>query len=437
MFTPQAVYRRHGQQWFGINLKRNARMYKFLVLIAVLTNALPAVAGSACPNPPVPRIDSAPLPADVCIPAGFTDLTIDFFDDYSWRAFMAIVGTFETYHPLWEVFHEDGSPPSKEPRANACAVKTSPGDMVLASFSGIHDIGQTADGALLGPLVAQNGRYVHYLTSYNQTAYDHILANKWYLRSNLPVVPVPRPDVPPVQFPNGSVVVKSAWVEMEGFSKEQQSRYYTRLATVRDPATGKCGEAKVGLIGLHITQKTPSRPQWIWSSFEQVDTVPPAEPGSTGKFTLHDGTDAAMPAYNPLPLMPLAKQPAKPFNVVRSAKAPIHPQTAQTNRRYRKLLADTPWRNYQLVLTQWPLKPGDQSLPIPASQPGDIFQTFPGEGATSAFANTTMETFHQARHAQGCMSCHNRARLGSDFMWSVTMHAWPAKIAVPGPQNYK
>jgi hypothetical protein len=410
-------------------------MQKFLVLLVVLGGAWSALGAGVCASPPVPAVTAAPMPADVCIPAGFTDLTIDFFDDFSWRAFVAATRTFETFHPLWEVFHEDGSEPSAEPGANACSAKFAPGDMVLGSFSGIHDIGQTADGALLGPLVAQNGRYVHYLTAYNQIAYDHILANRWYLRSNLPVVPVPRPPVPPVEFPNGAVVVKSAWVEMEGFSEARQRRYYTRMATVRNPDSGKCALAKVGLIGLHITQKTPSRPQWIWSSFEQVDTVPPAEAGSTGKFTLNDGTEAGMPAYNPLPLVPLAKQPAKPFNVVRSAKAPIHPQTVETNRKYRQLLADTPWRNYQLILTQWPLKPGDQSLPISSSQAGDIFQTFPGEGATSAFANTTMETFHQTRPAQGCMNCHNRARLGADFMWSVMMHAYPAKIAIPGVKD--
>jgi len=31
-----------------------------------------------------------------------------------------------------------------------------------------------------------------------------------------------------------------------------------------------------------------------------------------------------------------------------------------------------------------------------------------------------METFNQCAPAQGCMSCHNRARLGADFMWSVS-----------------
>lgn len=369
------------------------------------------------------------IPTDVNIPPGFTGLTIDYFDDYSWKTFIALEDEFQTYKPLWEVFHEDGSPPSGDAKYNACSARVGPGDMILS------DIAQAGDGSQLPPLVAQNGRYVMYLEAYNGIAYDHIVNNKWYLRDHLPEVPVPRPPVPPVQFPFGSIAVKSAWVEMKGFTKERQKRFYTRSAIVRDPNTGKCGKESVGLLGLHIIQKTPSRPQWIWSSFEQVDIVPPAEPGSTGVFTLHDGTETPMPAQNPLSLNPLAPVPVMPFNVVRSPKFPIHPRTVATNARYRKQLAGAVWSNYQLVVTQWPLAPGDQSIPVSASQAGDIFETFPGDGATSAFANMSMEPFGQARPAQGCMGCHNRARLPVDFMWSVLEHAYPAKIPNPAPSR--
>jgi len=393
-------------------------------------------AGQTCPNPPVASM-ATDVPGDVCIPKGFTDLTIDFFDDFSWRSLLALIRpehSFENFKAMWEVFHEDGSAPSSEAKYNACAAQTKPGDMVLASFSGFGDIGQAGDGALLPPLVAQNGRYVHYLESYNEIAYSHILTNQWYLRSHLPEVPVPRSQVPPVQFPSGSIAVKTAWVEMTGFTEAQSRRFYTRTALVRNPATGHCSAEKVGLLGIHIIQKTPSRPQWIWSSFEQVDNVPPAEPGAPGKYALHDGTTAPMPAQNPLTLIPLAPEPVKPFNVTRAEKAPIHPKTAATNTLYRNLLKDSVWSNYQLVLTQWPLAAGDQSVPVAASQAGDIFETFPGEGATSAFANISMEPFGQSRPAQGCMSCHNRARLPADFMWSVLEHAYPAKIALPAPR---
>ncbi len=143
-----------------------------------------------------------------------------------------------------------------------------------------------------------------------------------------------------------------------------------------------------------------------------------------------------MPDENPLPLLPLAKQPARPFNVVRSFATSIHPNTHAANSAWRELLKGTVWRNYRLVVTQWPLQAGNQALPVPPSKTGDIFNTFPGTGpgATmdSAFANLTMETFDQNRIELGCMSCHNRARLTADFMWSVLDHAWPPTLA-PAP----
>ena len=74
-------------------------------------------------------------------------------------------------------------------------------------------------------------------------------------------------------------------------------------------------------------------------------------------------------------------------------------------------------------------QPGD---PIPATLDGSIANTFPGVGAFSAFANVTMETFDQQRVQLGCMSCHNRARMTADFMWTVLDHAYPPRLAAAG-----
>ena len=232
-----------------------------------------AVAGSAataneCPDRPVRSISSPSMPADVCIPDGFKDVPVNYFDDYSWRAFLAMVWpaaplrrgapdtrkavggagprVFETFKSMWEVFHEDGSAPLPDFNAydgaanNACKVRPQFGEIVLASFSGIDDIGQAGAGELAGPLVAQNGRYVRYLTLYNQTAFDFIVRNRFYLRSNLPKVPSPRPPTPVMQFPDGAIALKAAWVDMAGFPANQQRRYYTRIAIVCDPSTGAC-----------------------------------------------------------------------------------------------------------------------------------------------------------------------------------------------------
>ncbi|HLK70169.1 MAG TPA: hypothetical protein VKU19_42360 [Bryobacteraceae bacterium] len=425
--------------------------------LGVLTPVF-AAAGN-CAREPMPNVSSSEMPADVCIPHNFTDVATDYFDDYSWRAFVALMWpaaaahrglpdtvkkladggprVFETYKSLWEVFHQDGSEPDANfdgydsPGHNACAAKIGFGDAVIASFSGLDELAQFGPGEMLGPLAAQNGRYIRTETSYNQAAYDYIVKHKLYLRSALPEVPSPRPAEPVLQFPDGSVVLKSAWVDLNGFTDAQKRRYYSRKVTLRDANTGKCSVVTMGLLGMHIVQKTATRPQWIWSTFEHVDNTPPARPGAPGLFALHNGGADLTPAENPLVLVPLAKEPVKPYNVTRSPVSPIHPKTAYTNLMYERQLRGTIWENYQLVMTQWPRVEGEQSVPVPASLSGDASHTFPGLGSASgsAFANVTMETFDQERPQLGCMNCHNRARLAADFLWSVLDHAYPPNLA--------
>jgi hypothetical protein len=429
---------------------------------------------AACPDKPVPTISSQ-LPADVCIPDGFPGIALDYFDDYSWRAFVSLAWpaspgkrgvpasskgiaapgarVFETYKPLWEIFHADGSAPVAAfnrydaASANPCAATAQFGDVTIGSATGIDDIGQAGIGVLDPPIVAQNGRYVRTLTLFNQIAFDHIVRNRYFLRDALPQVPSPRPDRPVIDFPNGSVAIKSAWVDVTGMPPALVKRLYTRTALVKRPAsppsgatagqaaTGAgCARATIGLIGLHIAQKTPSRPQWIWSSFEQVDLVPPKWADWPGAFALNDAKGAPMPESNPLSLVPLAPEPVPPFNVVRDSGAPILTATELTSFAYRRLLHGTPWQHYRLIVTQWPRLEGNQADPIPARVDGSIENTFPGAGAFSAFANVTMETFDQKGVQLGCMSCHNRARMTADFMWTVIDHAYPPRL-LPAPRQ--
>jgi hypothetical protein len=414
----------------------------------------------SCPTQPVSAISSE-VPGDVCIPDGFTEVAVPYFDDYSWRTFIALMWpaapgrrgvpaatrplaaegprVFETFKALWEIFHPDGSAPERAfdkydgAGSNPCAAGSTFGDLTIGSASGIDDIGQAGIGSLDPPIVAQNGRYVRTSTFFNRVQFDHIVGGGLFRRSALPPVPRPRPERPVVEFPTGSIAVKTAWVDVTGLPEALVRRLYTRPAMVKRATGGGCGRTTVGLIGMHIAQKTPSRPQWIWSSFEQKDIVPPRWPDNPGAFVLHDGTQATMPAQNPLSLAPVTPEPVRPFNIVRDPGAPILTDTELTNFTYQRMLAGTPWQYYRLVVTQWPQLEGNQAKPIPASVDGTPPHTFPGTGAFSAFANVTMETYDQKRIELGCMSCHNRARMTADFMWTLLDHAWPGRLAPAAP----
>jgi hypothetical protein len=394
---------------------------------------------------PMPVVNSPQVPADVSIPTGFSGNPIGFFDDYSWRAFVAVVWpglqdqqgmpnvnktvdgsgprVFETYKSLAETFHNDGSAPQPlnqydPPQLNPCNVQTQYGDVTLGSFSKFSNLAEAGFGTLLGPLVAQNTTYVRYLTSFNNSEFQQILDNKWYLRSKIPASGI--------VFTNGSVDVKSAWIDMKNIPHPE--RFYVRTSHVLDPVSGSSSDLKVGLVGLHIVQKTPSRPQWIWSSFEHIDNVLPAQLGAPGTFTFNDGTGTAMPANNPIPLDRVLLPPtAPPYNVVRVK--PIHDSTVKTNEAYHNALApDSIWRFYRLVVTQWPLTPNAPNLD---GSPPNTFPGTPSPNDSTAFANTALETFEQQNIFTGCMACHNITMKRTDFVWTVNDHAFPALPATP------
>jgi hypothetical protein len=409
-------------------------------LFAAATAAQGAGARVVCPDPPAVVTESSEVPLDVCIPPNFSGNPIAFFDDYSWRAFLSLVWpastgqrgvadpaksvgmlgprVFETYKAQWEIFHNDESVPvpwNQFDSTNACGKALGFGEIVLASFSKFSDLGQAGFGSLVGPLVAQNRTYVRYSTGFNKVAFEQIRANEWYLRRKLPAAPSQ------LTFEPQALDFKAAWVEAVGLRNPE--RYYTRRAWIMDLATGDCSEALVALIALHIAQKTPSRPQWIWSTFEQVDNVPPVQPEAPGTFTLNDGSGAAMPTDNPYPIDPPVVPVPPPFNVERLK--PVHVSTRATNTAYRQALQreGAVWQFYQLVMTQWPTIPDSPALP------GTPANTFPGTGTDqTAFSNPAMETFDQTTVRAGCMACHNATKRASDFVWALNDHAFPANI---------
>jgi hypothetical protein len=254
------------------------------------------------------------------------------------------------------------------------------------------------------------------------------MPNKWYIFSNLPTRMTALP------FNQGSVAVKAAWrILTDKDTPAIRARYYVvPNAQVFDPASRTCMAQDIALVGLHIVTKTPSRPQWIWSTFEHVDNVPgittEPKPPAGVPFSFYD--PGQPPTLSPpAPPVSTTNPPVPdppPVQVIRQQA--IEPKAMAMNEAYWNLpqIKGRVWQNYMLVMTQWPTavvpeSPGNDAVPTPIMD--------------SALSNTTMETYFQS-NGGSCMTCHNRSnQQGRDFVMFVTVDAFQPSVPPPPGQQ--
>jgi hypothetical protein len=240
-----------------------------------------------------------------------------------------------------------------------------------------------------------------------------------------------------VPFDVGSTEIKAAWrILTDKDTADVRNRYYVvPNAQVFDPASKKCIALDIALVGFHIVTKTKSRPQWIWSTFEHVDNVPPKpkttepKPPAGVPFSFndpHQPQDGLIPRKRPPAISPnnTPKDDPTPMQVIRMQA--INEETMDTNRLYWDLpeIKGTVWQNYMLVMTQWPTQ---VEPPVPTKN-GSPFPMGP-----TTLANTTMETYFQTNDGStSCMACHDVSnQQGRDFVMFVTIDASrPGEAAV-------
>ena len=286
------------------------------------------------------------------------------------------------------------------------------------------------------PLIDQNKNYVWAEVRFDEAQYNFIRGSKndpssWlYLKKNLVAASkLSGLQMPASEAPDtlGSIMVKASWRLMT--DKDDKSRYYTEVAQIYNPQTKTCRPQEVGMVGFHIGHKVKGFPEWIWSSFEQVDNVQRGHGATeTTPISFNNGTDtpatprgwANRPPRKVPPMQPLADR--VPVQVTRFNPIPTTPEgqsTVDLNQRYQAFLKGTVWEFYELIITQWPTNGENFKLLSDGGiYPQDCGSPFPQTGAT----NTAMETYFQsptdAAGAGGnsCMQCHYGAG-SSDFSW--------------------
>ncbi|MCU9948241.1 hypothetical protein [Pseudomonas sp. PDM13] len=362
------------------------------------------------------------------------------FDDYSWKLFIALnwparagqrgqpdcalpLGSggptvWQSYKTVSEIFLPGGANPGPW---NAPLGQHRLGIINIAALKNTSVV-QAVDQAVGGWLIDQKGNPTYYDISANQASYDYIVANGFYNADTVA-------KAQNIAFPAQATEVKAAWRILT--SQDDASRYLTTQAQVaqfnaQGQPTGGTTTATLGLVGLHIIVKAPGYPQWIWSTFEQVDNVPGSTAGNGTYSYYNANAPAASVNQSPCnwqqqgsqlvctPKSGATFQTPDPLSRV----TPIAGSTASVNTVYQQNLGTNVLRYYQLVTTQRPLMPDNPSNPL-------------GQPTPALAANVTMESYIQPNSS--CMNCHSMATpvksaVKSDFSYLFKFAKAPATI---------
>ncbi len=272
-------------------------------------------------------------------------------------------------------------------------------------------------------------------------------------------------------MPNGAMEIKAAWRILDPAKHAANAKRFFIVKAMLAVApnlvapAGKpiCTQVELGLVAMHIIQKNPVttnnlKPQWFWSTFEQVDNAPLAPKPCDPSFPTACGTlqnencGASVPANPPdysyfttgFPSVPTNQPPvalksnpnftwnptqpfAKAYLTTASGSGgtkqigtqvsrcwSIYTLTQELNTQWRDQLRKigSVFANYMLVGTQW----GGVITNTPSKQ-------VPSEVVPPYLSNSVIETYLQTAYAWpgqtqdqrfgtgSCVTCHGAATL--------------------------
>jgi len=199
-------------------------------------------------------------------------------------------------------------------------------------------------GALTSANLPFPGQQILFLAKANRAEYSYVAANKWWdgsapgtatanyiagFATNPSAYAEPTPGSNTyVAFPNNTIEVKSAWRQLTPKEASSGRFYTTTVRFYNANASMQVGyiDAVWGLVALHIIQKTPSAPYFIYATFSQADNILDSNGNciedENGNLRL--GPCGAQTTATPAPTTPLEP------NVTSTPAAAGTPQTPQT-----------------------------------------------------------------------------------------------------------
>jgi hypothetical protein len=359
-----------------------------------------------------------------------------------------VTRVWETWRPSDSIFLAGGAPP---PRWDGLPQRSSNYSARAAWRQ--HTTESSNLEAFSGPLVDQHGHWVRYQMRVNHEEFDYIVCNELYsqegqirfshaLLADQPCADGSKPSkTQQVELPvnvgtkHGAIEIKLAWKQLE--PHEDKARFFTReLEAELSEPPGPDGKKPVekftaGLVAMHIAMKTQSSPEWIWSTFEQVDNVrvnadvhgqsihpsfyEPARKQPVNVLPLPNATvnpaTGALEVVSDNTVAPskwiesLTTVPVQVRRVAVPTQPGLNPYDAELgkvaagiNTQAQRLLhdANSKFQYYELIDTQWPVHPNAPASAGGAnSAPESITHKTPGDMVPVFLVNTTMETYFQ------------------------------------------
>lgn len=240
-----------------------------------------------------------------------------------------------------------------------CPGQTAPGQPAWINLDETTQIGLDRMFSGASPLVAaQNSQpqLIRFLAKANHVEYAYVAANQfWYNGSTSPVYtasqnfvtsirqsPPVFPSGPSVNFPAGTVEVKAGWRKLG--PTEDPTRYHSQTVRFYENKTAKhtvCYfEDTWALVALHIIQKTPSAPSFIYATFEQADNIvlPNGQPIEDTNGNVVNAPSAATPTT---PDLTYTDSPTSPVVAVNPTGAPFCPPPSPSVPNHRLFYLET------------------------------------------------------------------------------------------------